>query len=58
LCRWCHFREIAVGRIRRLRPEIALSDVGIEPFGVDFVEVGVPESGTDEGAFVAGCELA
>jgi len=56
LCRWCHFREIAVGRIRRLRPGIAL--FGVEPFGVDFVEVGVPESGTDEGAFVAGCELA
>ena len=30
------------------------SDVGVEPFGVGFVEVGVPDSGTDEGAFVAG----
>ena len=43
---------------RRLRPEIALSDVGVEPFGVGFVEVGVPDSGTDEEAFVAGRKLA
>jgi hypothetical protein len=58
LYRWCHFKESSVGRIRRLRPEIALSDVGVEPFGVGFVEVGVPDSGTDEGAIVAGGKLA
>ena len=49
---------VAVDVLHRLRPEIALSDVGVEPFGVGFVEVGVPDSGTDEEAFVAGCKLA
>ena len=56
--RWCHFKEPAVGRIRGLHSEIALFDVGVEPFGVGFGEVGVPDSGTDEGAIVAGGKLA
>src|SRR5271157_5086485 len=49
---------VAVDVLHRLRPEIFLSDLGVEPFGVGFVEVRVPESGTDEEAFVAGCKLA
>src|SRR5208282_4408270 len=49
---------VAVDVLHRLRPEISLSDLGDEPFGVGFVEVGVPDSGTDEETFVAGCELA
>src|SRR5271157_4030128 len=49
---------VAVDVLHRLRPEIALSDVGVEPFGVGSVEVGVPDSGTDEEAFVTGCEFA
>ena len=44
--------------LHRLGFQIALSDGGVEPFGGGFVEVGVPDSGTDEEAFVAGCELA
>ena len=52
------FDLVAVDVLHRLRPEIALSDLGVEPFGYVVVEVGVPYSGTDEEAFVAGCELA
>src|SRR5271166_1388980 len=39
---------LAVDVLHRLRPEISFSDLGVEPFGVGFVEVGVPDSGTDE----------
>src|SRR5271166_643045 len=49
---------VGVDVLHRLRPEISLSDLGVEPFGYVVVEVGVPYSGTDEETFVAGCELA
>src|SRR5271157_5095558 len=49
---------LAVDVLHRLRPEISLSDLGVEPLGVGSVEVGVPDSGTDEEAFVTGCEFA